>query len=52
MENDVKFVRRLSKGEGDTNPGPRPLAVYLRKKADRDLVLANLYKLDKCQNED
>ena len=40
MENDVKFVRRLSKGEGDTNHGPRSLAVYLRKKADRDLVLA------------
>ena len=41
VENDVKFVRRLSKGEGDTNQGPRTLAVYLRKKDDWDLVLAN-----------
>ena len=52
VENDVKFVRRLNNGEGDTIQGPRPLAVYMRKKADRDLVLANSYKLDSCQNED
>ena len=39
-------------GEGDTSMGPRPLAVYMRKKADRDLVLANSYKLDRCPNEE
>ena len=32
--------------------GPRPLAVYMRSKADRDMVLANSYRLDRCQNED
>ena len=44
-------MRRLSNGEGDSNHGPRPLAVFLRKKADRDLVLANAYKLDRCPDE-
>ena len=51
VDEDVKFVRRLNKGEGNTSSGPRPLAVYLRKKADRDLVLATAYKLDKCQDQ-
>ena len=52
VDRDVKFVRRMHKGEGDTSLGPRPLVVHMRKKADRDLVLANTYKLDRHQSED
>ena len=51
VEKDVKFVRRLNQGEGDSSYGPRPLVVYMRKKTDRDLILANSYKLDRSQDE-
>ena len=51
VENDVKFVRRLNQGEWDSSYGSRPLVDYMRKKTDRDLILANSYKLDRSQDE-
>ena len=44
----VKFTRR--EGERTANKS-RPLKVVLRRKEDRDLVLANTHKLSKCNEE-
>jgi hypothetical protein len=46
----VKFTRR--EGEKSDGEHPRPLKVVLRRKDDRDQVLANVYKLNKCNQED
>ena len=44
----VKFTRR--EGEKSDNKS-RPLKVVMRRKEDRDTVLANAYKLSKCSEE-
>ena len=44
----VKFTRR----EGEVQPDqPRPLKVVLRRKDERDLILSNVYKLNKSDQE-
>ena len=48
---DVRFIRRLNQGEADSSAGPRPLLVCMRRKVDRDMILANAYKLDRYQDE-
>ena len=45
----VKFTRREGEKLGNN---PRPLKVVLRRKEDRDLVLSNSHKLNKCAQEE
>ena len=46
----MKFTRR--EGEKRDDDQARPLKVVLRRKDDRDLILANVYKLSKCEQEE
>ena len=46
----VKFSRR--EGEKRLDEQPRPLKVVLRRKEERDLVLANAHKLSNCDGEE
>ena len=46
----VKFTRR--EGEKRLDDQPRPLKVVLRRREERDLVLANVHKLNKCDQEE
>ena len=46
----VKFTRR--EGEKRLDDQPRPLKVVLRRRDDRDLVLSNVHKLNRCDMDE
>ena len=49
VSESVKFTRR--EGEKRDDGQPRPLKVVLRRKEEKELILANAHKLNKCSEE-